>query len=152
MHNRYGVLICLQGMDTSGKDSLIREVFKEFNSRVVVHSFKTPNSSETDYLWRHYLVLPEKGSLRYLTERIMKMSWSPECILNIMNENLPGMKPLTMLHLSFGKIECNKLIILKSILRKWNHYFKVLLHLSKEEQRQRLLRLEEKKNTTGNFR
>jgi polyphosphate kinase 2 (PPK2 family) len=28
-HNRYGVLICLQGMDTSGKDSLIREVFKE---------------------------------------------------------------------------------------------------------------------------
>jgi polyphosphate kinase 2 (PPK2 family) len=25
-HNRYGVLICLQGMDTSGKDSLIREV------------------------------------------------------------------------------------------------------------------------------
>jgi hypothetical protein len=39
-----------------------------------------------------------------------------------------------MLHLSFGKIECNKLIILKSILRKWNHYFKVLLHLSKEEQ------------------
>jgi polyphosphate kinase 2 (PPK2 family) len=34
-HNRYGVLICLQGMDTSGKDSLIREVFKEFNSRGV---------------------------------------------------------------------------------------------------------------------
>lgn len=27
-HNKYGVLICLQGMDTSGKDSLIREVFK----------------------------------------------------------------------------------------------------------------------------
>ena len=34
-HNRYGVLICLQGMDTSGKDSLIREVFKEFNPRVL---------------------------------------------------------------------------------------------------------------------
>ncbi len=46
-HNKYGVLICLQGMDTSGKDSLIREVFKEFNPRgVVVHSFKTPNSTE----------------------------------------------------------------------------------------------------------
>jgi polyphosphate kinase 2 (PPK2 family) len=26
-HNRYGVLICL-GMDTSGKDSLIREVLR----------------------------------------------------------------------------------------------------------------------------
>lgn len=26
-HNKYSVLVCLQGMDTSGKDSLIREVF-----------------------------------------------------------------------------------------------------------------------------
>ncbi len=34
-HNKYSVLICLQGMDTSGKDSLIREVFKEFNPRGV---------------------------------------------------------------------------------------------------------------------
>lgn len=49
-HNKYGVLICLQGMDTSGKDSLIREVFKEFNPRgVVVHSFKTPNSTELEH-------------------------------------------------------------------------------------------------------
>ena len=31
-HGKYAVLVCLQGMDTSGKDSLIREVFKEFNS------------------------------------------------------------------------------------------------------------------------
>ena len=73
-HNRYGVLICLQGMDTSGKDSLIREVFKEFNPRgVEVFSFKTPNSAELehDYLWRHYMALPEKGSLRFLIELIM---------------------------------------------------------------------------------
>ena len=30
-HNKYSVLVCLQGMDTAGKDSLIREVFKEIN-------------------------------------------------------------------------------------------------------------------------
>ncbi len=30
-HSKYSVLVCLQGMDTSGKDSLIREVFKDFN-------------------------------------------------------------------------------------------------------------------------
>ena len=49
-HNRYSVLICLQGMDTSGKDSLIREVFKDFNARgVVVHSFKVPNSTEMEH-------------------------------------------------------------------------------------------------------
>lgn len=34
-------------MYTSGKDSLIREVFKEFNPRVVlVESFKTPKAHE----------------------------------------------------------------------------------------------------------
>jgi polyphosphate kinase 2 (PPK2 family) len=49
-YNRYGILICLQGMDTSGKDSLIREVFKEFNSRgVVVYGFKTPNTTELEH-------------------------------------------------------------------------------------------------------
>ena len=40
---KYSMLICLQGMDTSGKDSLIREVFKDVNARgVEVHSFKVP--------------------------------------------------------------------------------------------------------------
>jgi len=49
-HNRHAFLICLQGMDTSGKDSLIREVFKDFNpSGVVVHSFRTPNSTELEH-------------------------------------------------------------------------------------------------------
>ena len=63
-NNRYSVLVCLQGMDTSGKDSLVREVFRRFNARGVnVYSFKTPSSVELehDYLWRHYIALPEKG-------------------------------------------------------------------------------------------
>jgi len=50
---KYAVLICLQGMDTSGKDSLIREVFKSVNAQgVVVHSFKVPTELELkhDYL------------------------------------------------------------------------------------------------------
>ena len=63
-HSKYSVLVCLQGMDTSGKDSLIREVFKDFNVQgVVVHSFKVPTELEGkhDYLWRHYIALPAKG-------------------------------------------------------------------------------------------
>lgn len=54
-HNKYAVLICFQGMDTAGKDSLIRELFKDFNARgVSVHSFKTPSVKELqhDFLWR----------------------------------------------------------------------------------------------------
>src|SRR5690554_306695 len=63
-HDQYSVLICIQGMDTAGKDSMIREVFKGFNARgVVVESFKTPSYKELqhDYMWRHYTRLPEKG-------------------------------------------------------------------------------------------
>ena len=63
-HGKYGVLVCLQGMDTAGKDSLIREVFKDFNVRgVQVHSFKVPTDLELkhDYLWRHYIALPARG-------------------------------------------------------------------------------------------
>ncbi len=93
-HNKYAFLICLQGMDTSGKDSLIREVFKEFNSRgVVVHSFKTPNLNELehDFLWRHYLALPEKGKFTVFNrthyENVLVTRVHPEYILF---ENLPG--------------------------------------------------------------
>ena len=63
-HNKYSVLICLQGMDTSGKDSLISEVFKSFNTQgIIVHSFKQPTEveKEHDFMWRHYLRLPERG-------------------------------------------------------------------------------------------
>ena len=63
---KYSTLICLQGMDTSGKDSLIREVFKDVNARgVVVHSFKVPTDLELkhDFLWRHYIALPAKGKM-----------------------------------------------------------------------------------------
>ncbi|TFG78488.1 MAG: polyphosphate kinase 2 family protein, partial [Flavobacteriales bacterium] len=46
-HGKYSVLICLQGMDSAGKDSLIREVFKDFNiSGVEVTSFKVPTDLE----------------------------------------------------------------------------------------------------------
>ncbi|MFT6097032.1 MAG: polyphosphate kinase 2 (PPK2 family), partial [Nonlabens sp.] len=62
-HDKHAVLVCFQGMDTSGKDSLVREVFKDFNVRgVIQHSFKVPTSLELShgYLWRHYMALPPK--------------------------------------------------------------------------------------------
>jgi polyphosphate kinase 2 (PPK2 family) len=42
---------------------------------VLLHSFKTPTSKELehDYLWRHYLALPEKEKFAVLIERIMRM-------------------------------------------------------------------------------
>ncbi|GAB4512336.1 MAG: hypothetical protein Tsb004_17990 [Allomuricauda sp.] len=77
-HGKYGVLVCLQGMDTAGKDSLIREVFKDFNVRgVVVHSFKVPSTKEKkhDYLWRHYIAFQKEASFPCSTGPITKMCW-----------------------------------------------------------------------------
>lgn len=143
-HNRYGVLICLQGMDTSGKDSLIREVFKEFNSRgVVVQSFKTPNSTELehDYLWRHYLALPEKGKFcvfnRTHYENVLVTRVHPEYI---MFENLPGITKVEDIKPEFWENRMEQIINFeKHISQNGTIVLKFYLHMSKEEQRKRLL-------------
>ena len=155
-HNRYGVLICLQGMDTSGKDSLIREVFKEFNPRgVVVHSFKTPNSTELehDYLWRHYLALPEKGKFAVFNrthyENVLVTRVHPEYILN---ENLPGIEKVEDIPKDFWKKRMKQIANFEShIAENGTIVLKFFLHLSKEEQRQRLLRRLEKEKHNWKF-
>ncbi|MCG2611128.1 polyphosphate kinase 2 family protein [Flavobacterium sp. SM15] len=151
-HNRYGVLICLQGMDTSGKDSLIREVFKEFNPRgVVVHSFKTPNSTELehDYLWRHYLALPEKGKFAVFNrthyENVLVTRVHPEYILN---ENLPGIEKVEDIKPEFWENRFEQINNFeKHITQNGTIVLKFYFHMSKEEQRKRLLRrLEEEEH------
>ncbi|WP_394760041.1 PPK2 family polyphosphate kinase [Flavobacterium sp.] len=143
-HNRYSVLICLQGMDTSGKDSLIREVFKEFNARgVVVHSFKTPNSTELehDYLWRHYLALPEKGKFAVFNrthyENVLVTRVHPEYI---MYENLPGIDNVSNITPEFWKKRFEQINNFeKHIVKNGTIVMKFFLNMSKEEQRKRLL-------------
>lgn len=151
-HNRYGVLICLQGMDTSGKDSLIREVFKEFNPRgVVVHSFKTPSSTELehDYLWRHYLALPEKGKFAIFNrthyENVLVTRVHPEYILG---ENLPGIEEVADITPQFWENRMEQINNFeKHIAQNGTIVLKFYFHMSKEEQRKRLLRrLEEEEH------
>lgn len=60
------VLIVLQGMDTSGKDGVIRHVFEGVNPQGVrVASFKVPTAEELDhdYLWRVHKQTPAKGEI-----------------------------------------------------------------------------------------
>lgn len=151
-HNKYSVLICLQGMDTSGKDSLIREVFKEFNPRgVVVSSFKTPNSTELehDYLWRHYLALPEKGKFAVFNrthyENVLVTRVHPEYILS---ENLPGIEKVEDITPVFWENRMEQINNFeKHISQNGTIVMKFYFHMSKDEQRKRLLRrLEEEKH------
>lgn len=144
-HNKFSVLICLQGMDTAGKDSLIREVFKEFNARgVVVHSFKTPSSNELehDFLWRHYLALPEKGKFSVFNrthyENVLITRVHPNYI---MNENIPDIEKVEDLTDEFWENRFESINAFeKHLATNGVIIMKFFLHLSKEEQRQRLLR------------
>jgi PPK2 family polyphosphate:nucleotide phosphotransferase len=144
-HGKYSVLICLQGMDTSGKDSLIREVFKDFNVRgVEVHSFKVPTEIELkhDYLWRHYLVLPARGKFgvfnRTHYENVLVTRVHPEYIIG---ENIPGIESVADINDKFWDKRFDQINNFeKHIAENGTIIFKFFLHLSKEEQRQRLLR------------
>lgn len=155
-HGKYSVLVCLQGMDTSGKDSLIREVFKDFNTRgITVHSFKTPTDLELhhDYLWRHYLALPARGEFgifnRTHYENVLVTRVHPKYILN---EHLPTVLSLDDVNDTFWNQRFEQINNFeKHLSENGTIIFKFFLHLSKNEQRNRLLRRLEKHEKNWKF-
>ena len=144
-HGKYSVLVCLQGMDTSGKDSLIREVFKDFNARgVEVHSFKVPTELERDhdYLWRHYIALPARGKFgvfnRTHYENLLVTRVHPNYILG---EKLPDVNSIEDVNESFWDKRFEQINAFeKTISQNGTLIFKFYLNLSKKEQKSRLIR------------
>ena len=144
-HGKYNMLICLQGMDTSGKDSLIREVFKDVNARgVVVHSFKVPTDAELkhDFLWRHYIALPARGKIgvfnRTHYENVLVTRVHPGYI---MGENIPSVKSVDDQNDAFFHKRMEHINNFENhIAENGTIILKFFLHLSKEEQANRLLR------------
>lgn len=155
-HGKYSVLVCLQGMDTAGKDSLIREVFKDFNARGVnVHSFKVPTALELkhDYLWRHYCALPKRGKFgvfnRTHYENVLVTRVHPKYILN---ENLPNINSVDAIDDDFWNNRFEQINAFeKHIAQNGTLIFKFFLNLSKEEQKNRLLRRLKKKEKNWKF-
>jgi len=65
--NKHSVLVVIQGMDGSGKDGVIRNVFTSMNPQGVdVKSYKAPTAEELshDFLWRIHQYAPAKGMIR----------------------------------------------------------------------------------------
>ena len=65
--SRHAVLVILQGMDASGKDGVIRKVMGSMNPQgVMVRSFKVPTEEEKahDFLWRIHKYAPAKGMIQ----------------------------------------------------------------------------------------
>jgi PPK2 family polyphosphate:nucleotide phosphotransferase len=144
-HGKYAVLMCIQGMDTAGKDSLIREVFKEFNVRgIVAHSFKKPSPLELkhDYLWRHYKALPSRGKFgifnRTHYENVLVTRVHPSYLLY---ENMPDITSVANVNDDFWDKRFKEINNFeKHISDNGTIIFKFFLNISKEEQKNRLLR------------
>ena len=155
-HGKYAVLVCLQGMDAAGKDSLIREVFKDFNARgVVVHSFKVPTDLEKkhDFLWRHYIALPARGKFgvfnRTHYENVLVTRVHPNYILG---ELLPDVHSVDDVNEAFWDKRFDQINEFeKTIAENGTIIFKFFLNLSKDEQKSRQLRRLHKSNKNWKF-
>ena len=65
--SKRAILVVIQGMDGSGKDGVIRNVFGSLNPQgVTVKSFKAPTAEELshDFLWRVHSATPSKGMIQ----------------------------------------------------------------------------------------
>lgn len=155
-HGKYSVLMCIQGMDTAGKDSLIREVFKEFNVRgVESYSFKQPTDLELkqDYLWRHYVMLPARGKFgifnRTHYENVLVTRVHPQYLLY---ENMPDINSVEDVTEEFWQRRFQEINNFeKFIADNGTIVFKFFLNLSKDEQKNRLLRRLNKPNKHWKF-
>lgn len=143
--SRWSVLLILQGMDTAGKDSLIKHVMSGINPQGCdVFSFKAPSHEELahNFLWRACKCLPERGRIgifnRSYYEEVLVARVHPEMLAR---QNLP--KPLAgkdIWERRFRDIRGFE----RHLVENGTVIVKVYLAISKEEQRKRLLaRLDE---------
>ena len=140
-HNRYAILLIFQGMDGSGKDSAIRHVMSGVNPQgCQVFSFKRPSDEELehDFLWRTTLRLPERGRIgifnRSYYEEVLVARVLPEVLAA---QRLPEecVNPKTIWKERFADIAQFE----DYLVRNGTRIVKFFLHISKEEQRRRLL-------------
>ncbi len=137
--NRYALLVILQGMDTSGKDGVTKNVFSAVNPvGLQVFSFKQPSAEELDhdFLWRTTVRLPEKGRVgifnRSYYEEVLVVRVHP----NFLDaQNLPPMDLDALWKQRYRSINGHEEHLITNGIR----LVKVFLHISKDEQRQRLL-------------
>jgi PPK2 family polyphosphate:nucleotide phosphotransferase len=127
--SRRSVLVVLQGRDASGKDGLIRNVFGPLNSQgCVVSTFKRPTSDELahDYLWRVHLQVPPRGTIGIFNRSHY------EDVLTVRVHNLVPKAVWSKRYAQINDFE-------KMLSESGVTILKFFLHVSRAEQKQRLL-------------
>ncbi|MDD1701787.1 MAG: polyphosphate kinase 2 family protein [Methanoregula sp.] len=138
--HQYGILIILQGMDTAGKDGTIRHVMSGVNPQGCdVHSFKVPSPDEHrhDFLWRYSRVLPLRGMIgifnRSYYEDVLVVRVHPDRMEELPEKIGPGKKGFwDGRYRDINAFE-------KHLVQNGTVILKFFLHISKDEQKRRLL-------------
>lgn len=139
--NKHGIVVVLQAMDAAGKDGLIKHVYTVLNPQGVrVATFKQPSSEELDrdYLWRVNRALPRRGEIG-----IFNRSHYEDVIVTrvhnlLADQNFPGND--VEIDKEFWQERFRQINDWERYLHE-NGYFilKFFLHVSKEEQAERLI-------------
>jgi PPK2 family polyphosphate:nucleotide phosphotransferase len=131
---RRALLVVLQGLDTSGKDGTIRKVFRELNPQgLSVAAFKAPSPVELahDYLWRVHMAVPPKGGVG-----VFNRSHYEDVLVVRVHQLVPE---------SVWRQRYDQIVRFeRHLVENGVTILKFFLHISRDEQRQRLLaRLED---------
>lgn len=146
---KYGVLIVLQGMDTAGKDGTIRHILSGINPQGCrVAGFKVPTTEEHShsFLWRYQKEVPARGEVvifnRSHYEDVLAVKVHPE-YMEQLPEELSFKKNKKFWDSRYEDINAFE----HHLSRNGILVLKFFLHISKDEQKNRLLErltLEEK--------
>ncbi|HUY30353.1 MAG TPA: PPK2 family polyphosphate kinase [Acidimicrobiales bacterium] len=144
--DRYAVLVVLQALDAGGKDGTIKHVMSGVNPQgCAVVSFKAPSAEELghDFLWRCVKALPDRGRIgifnRSYYEDVLVARVHPELVerLRLPKEAGLGDELWARRYEDINAFEHH-------LHRNATRVVKLFLHVSKAEQRRRLLeRLED---------
>jgi PPK2 family polyphosphate:nucleotide phosphotransferase len=136
----HSVLVVLQGMDASGKDGTIKHVMSGVSPQgCEVHSFATPTEAELDhnFLWRYWQDVPERGRIglfnRSYYEEVLIVKVHPEVLAT--QRLPPGPRGKRFWDERYEDINAFE----RHLERNGTMILKLFLHISKEEQRRRLL-------------
>jgi PPK2 family polyphosphate:nucleotide phosphotransferase len=137
----YSVLMILQGMDAAGKDSVISHVMAGVNPQgCQVSGFKVPSVEELnhDFLWRYEKALPERGRIglfnRSYYEDVLIVKVRPEVLET--KKLPPGPRDASFWKQRYDDINAFE----RHLVRNGTLILKFFLNVSKESQRQRLLK------------
>ncbi|TVQ66016.1 MAG: polyphosphate kinase [Balneolaceae bacterium] len=127
---KYALLIVLQGMDASGKDGAVRNVFSRVNpAGCRVTSFKVPTALEMkhDFLWRVHQVCPEWGMIKVFNRSHYE---------DVLVPTVEGYATPEQIDQRIESINCFEKLLVnnRTILMKF------YLHISEEEQIERIRR------------